>query len=146
LVGLSEADSKKWSSLLERRSVAEEPIDEAIEPQDRMLKQLQTRLTEAQKDELVANYMKGSTVYHLAAQFGCHRNTVSNLLKSRGITLRMASMTHEQIAEAIALYESGLSLVRVGEVLGVSAGNVHARLRERGVAIRDSHGRPREAG
>lgn len=108
-----------------------------------MLKQRQTRLTEAQKDELVASYMKGSTVYHLAEQFGCHRNTVSNLLKTRGIMLRMASMTHGQIAEAIALYQSGLSLAKVGARLGFNANTVRLRLIECGIRMRDSHSRDR---
>jgi len=143
LVELSEADSKKWSSLLERRFVPEEPVDRTPESQGRMLKQRQTRLTEAQKDELVAQYVNDSTVGYLAEQFGCHRNTVSNLLKSRGITLRCGSMTESHIDQAVALYESELSLARVGNELGFDDGTIRHRLVKRGVCMRDSHGRTR---
>ncbi len=145
MVELSEADSKKWLSLLERRPVPEEPVDEVLEVQGRVLKQRQTRLTEAQKDELVARYVKGSTVCYLAEQFGCHRNTVNNILKSRKIALRCASMTVDQIDRAVDLYESGLSLARVGRELGFDDGAVRLRLIARGVAMRDSHGRIRRA-
>lgn len=145
MVELSDADSKKWSSLLERRPFAEESVDGNPESQGRMLKQRQTRLTEVQKDELVASYMKGSTVGHLAERFGCHRNTVSNLLKSRKIALRYASMTDAQIDQAVALYDRGLSLAQVGNELGFDDGTIRLRLIERGVPMRDSHGRPRHA-
>lgn len=110
-----------------------------------MLKQRQTRLTEVQKDELVARYVKGSTVGYLAEQFGCHRNTVSNLLKTRKIALRYASMTDAQIDQAVALYDRGLSLARVGDEMGFDDGTIRLRLIERGVQMRDSHGRPRHA-
>lgn len=142
---LSDADSKKWSSLLERRPFAEEPVDGNPESQGRMLKQRQTRLSEVQKDELVASYVGGLAVGHLAERFGCHRNTVSKLLKSRNVTLRSASMTDAQIDQAVALYDRGLSLAHVGNKLGFDDGTVRLRLIERGVEMRDSHGRKRRS-
>lgn len=83
------------------------------------------------------------TVYQLSERFGCHRNTVSRLLKFRGITLRLASMTEDEIAMAETLYTSGLSLAKVGEQLGFNDSTVRLRLIERGVRMRDSHGRQR---
>lgn len=111
--------------------------------QSRVLKQRQTRLSDARVQEMVAGYQSGSTVYELAAQFGCHRKTVSNLLKTRGIALRMGSMTDEQISEAVALYESGLSLAKISMRLGFNDNTIRLRLVERGVRMRDSHGRRR---
>lgn len=147
LVELSEADSKKWLSLL-RHPTSDQLVETQPTPPTgyahsyrRALKQQQTRLGDTQTEDLVAGYLSGSTVYELAAQFGCHRNTVSRLLKSRGIALRLVSMTDEQIVEAVDLYESGLSLAHVGSRLGFDRNTVRLRLIERGVEMRDSHGR-----
>lgn len=105
--------------------------------------QRQTRLKHREIEELVVQYSSGSTVYELATLFGCHRNTVSRLLKSRGVSMRLSPLTTEQIERAVELYSSGLSLLKVAHMLGVSAGTVHARLRDHGVTLRDSHGRQR---
>lgn len=147
LVELSEADSKKWRSLVEHGMSAQLVDDQPTAPtsdaqcQRRVLKQRQARLSDARVQEMVAGYLSGSSVYELAAQFGCHRKTVSSLLKSAGIALRLASMTADQIMEAAALYESGLSLAKTGARLGFNANTVRLRLIEHGIRMRDSHGR-----
>ena len=40
------------------------------------------------------------------------------------------------------MYAQGDSLAVIGTRLGVDAGTVHARLRKRGMQMRDTHGRP----
>lgn len=40
------------------------------------------------------------------------------------------------------MYAQGDSLAVIGTRQGVDAGTVHARLRERGMQMRDTHGRP----
>ena len=147
---LSEADSKKWRSLIEH-GTSTQIVDEQssrttgdAHSERRAPKQRQTRLSDAQVPDLVAGYTSGSTVYDLAEQFSCHRHTVSKILKERGITLRLSSMTHAQIAEAVALYESGLSLAKIGVRLGFNDNTIRLRLVERGVRMRDSHGRTRD--
>lgn len=52
-------------------------------------------------------------------------------------------MTSEQIDGAVMLYESGRSLQEIAEQLGSTARTVRSRLLERGVVMRDTHGRPR---
>jgi len=148
LVELSEADSKKWLSLLHHQASAEIVGDEHAPvvselPATKRRKQSQTRLTHQQKRELVDSYLEGATTYELAAQYGCHRNTVSNVLKDRGVALRCESMTESQIDQAVIHYEGGLSLARVGNELGFDDGTIRHRLIERGVYMRDSHGRAR---
>lgn len=146
LVELSEADSKKWLSLLSHSTTAEiadtRPCPAAPQVAKRR-KQRQIRLTDEEKQKLVDAYIAGATTYQLAAQFGCHRNTVGNLLKSRGIALRCVSMSESQIDQAVILYESGLSLARVGDELGFDDATIRLRLIERGIRMRDSHGRYR---
>jgi DNA-directed RNA polymerase specialized sigma24 family protein len=51
-------------------------------------------------------------------------------------------MAPEQIQRAVLMYAQGQSLAKIGTQLGVDAGTVHARLREQGVQMRDTHGRP----
>ena len=46
------------------------------------------RLTEAQVDRLVEGYLGGQTVYELGRVFGIARQTVSEHLHRRGVTMR----------------------------------------------------------
>jgi len=71
------------------------------------------------------------------------RQTVSKILKRHGVAMRMRGLSSEQADEAVRLYKAGWSLARTGERMGVDAGTVLNRLRERGVKIRDAQGRER---
>jgi hypothetical protein len=82
-------------------------------------------------------------VYELAAQYGINRKSVSKQLHVRGVTMRMGGLSPTQIDQAVGLYVEGASLATIGQRLGVDAGTVHARLRERGVVMRDTQGRER---
>ena len=101
----------------------------------------QPRISEARADQIVEAYIAGGTVYELAREFDCHRVTISAVLKRRGVTLRRLSPSDEQVAEMIRLYESGLSLSKVGERLGFNATTVLHRLRAAGHTIRSSYPR-----
>jgi hypothetical protein len=74
---------------------------------------------------------------------GSPRATIAQHLTSRGVVLRRKPLTQLQIDEAVRLYESALSLARVGERLGADPTTVQLRIRERGVVTRDAHGRVR---
>jgi len=82
-------------------------------------------------------------VYELGDRFGINRRTVGKILTRNGVKTTHPGLSPAQINEAIQLYGEGWSLARVGERLGVTARTVQLRLRERGVAMRDSHGRDR---
>lgn len=103
----------------------------------------QPRLSDEKVGEIVKAYEAGKTVYELAAEFSCHRVTISAALKRQGVVLRRTSPTAEQIDEMVRLYESGLSLAMVGEQFGVNASTVLAQLRKKNVRTRDVHGRVR---
>ncbi|MDT0307556.1 hypothetical protein RM780_11350 [Streptomyces sp. DSM 44917] len=100
-------------------------------------------LDAAQTQKLIAGYRGGATVYELGREFGVSRQTVSTILHRHGIEMRMGRLAAEAIDEAVRLYESGWSLARIGDRLGASVGTVRNRLLERGVTMRDSHGRAR---
>lgn len=97
------------------------------------------RLSPEQVAELVAAREAGALVNELAERFGVHRATVINHLERAGATGRRwpgRGLTPEQVPEAVRLYESGLSLVAVGERFEVDKRQVSRALREAGVEIR----------
>jgi AraC-like DNA-binding protein len=100
------------------------------------IRQQQRLLNEAEIAQLIAGYKAGSTVYQLAAQFGCHRTTVSRWLQSHGVRMRPMLLSDQQIEQATHLYQSGFSLVKIGQTIGCSPDMVRSRLRERGVVMR----------
>jgi DNA-binding NarL/FixJ family response regulator len=105
------------------------------------IRQRQRRLTPDQLELAIDRYKAGATVYELAAEFGCHRATIAERLKLAGVTMRHQPTTTEQVDEIARLYESGLSMVKVAEQVGVSPRTVFNYLQERGVSTRDVHGR-----
>ncbi len=109
---------------------------ERSELTSRSARKAQPRISNEGADRIVEGYAAGKTVYELANDFGCHRVTVSALLKRRGISLRRTSPTEEQAIEMMRLYQSGLSLAKVGEHFDVHASTVLAQLRKRGVPTR----------
>ncbi|RSM35572.1 helix-turn-helix domain containing protein [Amycolatopsis balhimycina DSM 5908] len=101
------------------------------------------RLDNDQTQQLIAAYQAGSTVYQLAAQFDIERRTVSAILHRHNVPMRRRGLTDNQIDDAERLYQQGWSLARIGNRMDVTADTVRARLLERGVAMRDTQGRPR---
>ena len=101
------------------------------------------RLSSTQLARLVERYKSGATVYALALEFAIDRRTVSNHLKQEDVIMRLQPPTEDTVEEMIHLYTSGLSLVKVGELVDVSADSVLNYLRKHGVDRRDPQGRPR---
>ena len=144
VVALSSLDANKWRPLLARdwptRPTADaSPSDTRTGP----LRQRQKRLTKADVDAMEARYADGATVRELAQEFGCHKQTVAQHLRARGVELGYRIAQPEDVEQFIQLYASGLSLVKVAERTGFSEKTVMNRLREEGVQLRDVHGRPR---
>lgn len=143
MVGLSDANAEKWSSLFDHITLAKTG---AAAPRKRptttyrravgKLSQQQKRLDEGEIAELVAGYLAGSSVLQLAEQFGCHHETVRRRLAAEGVQLRGRPLTSGQIDEAERLYLAGYSLTEVGEQIGTDRTAVCKRLRERGVPMR----------
>jgi len=99
-------------------------------------RQKQHRLREIEQLELVDAYCAGESVYTLADRFGVARQTVSAVLERHGVARRYRILTPQDIDAAVRLYESGLSLVAVGERLGVNASTILNALRTTGVQVR----------
>ena len=89
---------------------------------------------------LVADYQDGSTVYDLAAKYHVNRDTVSRILKRRGVIMRRRSPNTAEIDEAGKLYDSGSSLAKVGAQLGFDNTTICHALHKAGVPMRPRRG------
>jgi hypothetical protein len=91
----------------------------------------------------VARYEAGESSIALGRTFGIGKNSVIRLLRDAGVPIRNQGLSDDQITEPVRLYESGLSLAKIGIQLGVDHGTVRRQLLKHGVKMRDSHGRER---
>ena len=101
------------------------------------------RLNDTQIACLVERYEAGATVYDLGSRFAIDRRTVSIHLKQQGVVMRFQPPSEKTIDEIVRLYESGLSMSKVRQQVGVSADSVLNYLRKRGVETRGPQVRPR---
>ncbi|WP_373084168.1 hypothetical protein [Sneathiella sp.] len=108
------------------------------------ISQQQKRLNEGQINQVVNSYRAEATVYKLAEEFECHRNTTSSHLKTNKAVMRLTPPSTNQIDEMVRLYKSGLSLAKVGSRIGFPTQSVVRYLRERSVMSRNSHGHEAE--
>lgn len=122
------------------RHLSTEPVRELPQANGGRKRTTQPRLSDEKVSQIVAAYKTGKTVYVLAAEYDCHRVTISAVLRRQGVALRRTSPTPEQIDEMVHLYETGYSLAKVGDRLGFNATTVLSQLKMRGVATRDAHG------
>ena len=70
----------------------------------------------------------------MARDLGIDRRTVTGILRKVGVAVRYRVAADVEVARA--LYESGFSLARVGEELGVSARTVLNLFRQAGIPTR----------
>lgn len=93
---------------------------------------------------MIRAYEDGTPTRALMIRFSLAKGTVLRLLQDHGVTMRrQPGLNQQQIAQAIELYQRGWSLARLADHFSVSAGTVHARIREAGIPTRDTHGRAR---
>ena len=103
-------------------------------------RQRQVHLPAQHQRDLIERYKAGATQRELAGHYGVHRTTVSKILQRHGVESQRG-LHPDLIDEAVRRYNEGQSLATVGRALGADPGTVRARLLERGVAMRDTHGR-----
>lgn len=107
----------------------------------RPMRQVQRRLSAEEIEALVAAYAAGRSVRDLARAYTIHAETVRAHLDRAGVPRRAghtAKLDAAAEATACRLYESGLSLRRVSQQLGVSDNTVLKTLRKHGVQTRSS--------
>ncbi len=125
------------------RRLSTKPVSELSQENGGDKRTTRPRLSDEKVSQIVAAYKTGKTVYELAAEYDCHRVTITAVLKRQGVALRRTSPTAAQIDEMIRLHEAGPSLARVGERFGMNASSALAQLRKSDVRTRDTQGRIR---
>ena len=97
------------------------------------------RLSSETKFELIRRYIAGESAQALSKDLGIHRTTALSVLEVAGVKRRYRVMTDTRIRRAIALYDSGRSLVNIGSILKVNPQTVRNSISKHGVRIRGSH-------
>lgn len=85
---------------------------------------------------MLADYEEGVPVQVIAAKFGVHRATVSELARRAGIPAREPGLPAKDHKRAATLYEAGLTLAQIAEQLSVSVETVRAAVVVEGGQIR----------
>jgi hypothetical protein len=98
--------------------------------------QIQTRLAESQRSELLERYLAGEPASTLAVELGVHRSTVFVILRQAGVQTRYRILSDEDVAVARSMYEAGQSLSSVGEHFGVSSRTALNVFRRHGIPTR----------
>lgn len=100
--------------------------------------QKQKRLSKEEIQEIITAYRNGVTIYELAEQFNCHRNTISDNLKRNGIQPTIKKFTSQsEIDKLISHYESGMKNVEIAKLYGVSESTVRKTLLCNGIRMRN---------
>jgi hypothetical protein len=99
----------------------------------------QSRLDLDQTHQLVEAYRDGVPINDLASRFRIHRTTVLKTVEREGVPRRWG-VIERNLDEARRLYESGLSLKKVGEHFTVSLDSVRDAFLRQGIPIRPRNG------
>ena len=107
--------------------------------------QQQKYLSELETQTICKKYQDGSSVYELAAEFGCHRRTVSDVLKRNGVTVsHKATEKPGLVKRVIELYAEMKTPKEVGAIVGLEQGTVRQVLKQNGIHIRKSWEYPKK--
>ena len=143
MVALLTSVTKNWQTLLEFARTL--PPDNGAStatiatPPPQRLRQHHTRLTPAQKDEVITLYQQGVPVREICQRYGISRQQVSELRNACGIPRRLRGLSDEQKRQAEQHYLAGRSCATIGRQSGVHTETVHRYLRATGIAL---HPRP----
>lgn len=111
------------------------PKEKAI----RSITQHQKRLSKLEIQAICERYQNGASIYKLAADFGCHRRTISDTLKRNGVEVsHQATKKPELVKKIIELYAKMKTPKEVGAIVGITGDTVRTILKENGIHIRRS--------
>ena len=105
-------------------------------PPPQSLRQHHTRLTPAQKDEVITLYQQGVPVREICQRYDISRQQVSDLRNARGILRRPRGLSDEQKRQAEQHYLAGQSCAAIGRQFGVHAETVRRYLHNTGITLR----------
>ena len=144
MVALLTSVTKNWQTLLKfARTLPPDdgaPTATIATPPPQGLRQHHTRLTPAQKDEVITLYQQGVPVCEICQRFGISKQQISDLRNARGIPPRPRGLSDEQKRQAEQHYLTGQSCAAIGRHFGVHAETVRRYLHTTGIALRPKPG------
>lgn len=147
MVGLLDSNSKNYIAVVQYRrkchtTPVEEPVDPTItdtsyDPNSTVkeITQQQKTLSQIEIQAVIQKYKAGASTYELADEFGCHRSTISAVLKRNGIVVTKRKV---DIATAIQMYESGKTTTEIAKFFDTNGSVISKTLRSNGVKMRKS--------
>jgi transposase-like protein len=97
---------------------------------------LRFRLSQAERERLVQDYVSGMPTTQLTQQYGLAKGTVLRILADADVSMRRQGVGEEDVARLADLYEQGLSVASVATQLGYAPTSVARALRRAGVELR----------
>ena len=158
LVGLTRLESNKYRKLASRKSLLPSESagyapgsrsdnleeNEYGEKEVKQIRQTQKYLSDQERAEIADAYRSGKTTYELAEQYGCHRQTIADVLKKQGIVPNKAkSQKKLNVETVIRMYSEFHSAEEIGNLYGVGRAVIIKCLRDNGIAIRSRWDYPR---
>lgn len=117
-------------------------------PKEKVIRSItrhQKRLSKLEIQTICERYQNGASIYKLAADFGCHRRTISDTLKRNGVEVsHQATKKPELVKKIIELYAEMKTPKEVGAIVGVNGDTVRKVLKENGIYIRKSWEYPKK--
>jgi uncharacterized protein (DUF433 family) len=99
--------------------------------------QHQKQLTDTEMEQIIIDYQNGKTTYELATEYGCHRNTISQNLKKRGIhVFKDKARMKINIAQAMSMYNAKHTIEQIAKHFSVSAHTIRQCLHDNGAIMR----------
>ena len=142
-----DSNSKNYIAVVRyRRKCHDNPVEEPIDPAItdtsygpnstvKEITQQQKTLSQAEIQAVIQKYEAGASTYELADEFGCHRSTISAVLKRNGIVVTKRKV---DIAVAIQMYESGKTTTEIAKYFDTNGSVISKTLRQNGVKMRKS--------
>jgi transposase len=92
---------------------------------------------------VVADYRKGDAVKDIAARYGIHRATVTEILRRAEVPTRRYGVPEPVREEAVRLYTQDLGIRAVADRLGISYEGARAGIVDCGVVLRPPGRQPK---
>ncbi|MCI7413920.1 helix-turn-helix domain-containing protein [Hornefia butyriciproducens] len=107
--------------------------------------QEQKRLSDDEIRQIAVKYSAGASTYELAAEFGCHRSTISRALKKSGIEVSHEASKREELTKRVLeMYADFIRPIDIGKELGINVTTVRKILHENCVRIKGSAEYPKK--
>lgn len=135
LVGLSEANSNKYRTLLELKASINPATIVSPPAQDGQvvteLKQHQKFLSEKEIQEMIIRYQEGVSANKLAEIYGCHKCTIRNALRRNGIIVSHSVADKKLLVEKMTvLRNQGYAMKEIAKMVGLNYDTVLRYFRE----------------